>query len=97
MLRRAKDLFYVSSISKSSYNSCFSMTARKKLTQVCPTDPFMRTAAGPAVSHLLLILLAYFFPSEVFGNNMSFLQTALCLSQPISSISVFICVSNHAL
>lgn len=36
VLRRAKDLFYVSSVSKSLYNGCFSMTARRKLTHVQP-------------------------------------------------------------
>lgn len=59
-----------------------------------PADPFVRTASGPAVSRPLLILLTYFFPREVFCNNMSFLHTASPLSQPISPISISICVSN---
>lgn len=59
-----------------------------------PAYPFVRTATGPAVSQPLLILLTYFFPIDVFCNNMSFLHTASPLSYPISPISISICVSN---
>lgn len=81
MLRRAKDLFYVPSVNKSLFNGYFSMTAGKKFQlSLKPADAFVRTAAGPAVSYPLLILLTYFFPSEFFCNSTSFLHTAFPLS-----------------
>lgn len=46
-----------------------------------PADPFVRTAAGPAVSHLLLILVTYFFPSEAFATICPFcILPPVCLS-----------------